>query len=104
MKRRTAPAKTLEGRESQLVALAIDLAEEQLRTGVASPSTINYYLKLGSTYGQLELEKLKKENALLRAKTDRLDAEAKNEVMYEQILEAMKSYSPTQEMDFDEEL
>lgn len=97
------PAKTLEGRESQLIALAIDLAEHQLRTGVASPSTINHYLKLGSTREALELEKLRKENELLRAKAAKIDHGMEMEDVYEKIMAAMQSYSPTQVVDVDVE-
>lgn len=45
-KRRT--AMTPAGREGQMVALAIDLAEQQLREGTASSQVITHFLKLGS--------------------------------------------------------
>lgn len=96
-KQKPVPSKTTEGREAQLIALAIDQAEQQLRDGTAPPSVLNFYLKLGSTREALEREKLEKENQLLRAKTDRLDAEAQMEDMYTKVLEAMQSYSPTRD-------
>ena len=43
------PALTPEARENQLVSLAVDLAEKQLREGTASSQVITHYLKLGST-------------------------------------------------------
>ena len=64
------PALTPESRENQLVSLAINLAEKQLREGTASSQVITHYLKLGSTQAKLEQEKLKQENELLKAKTE----------------------------------
>ena len=61
------PALTPESRENQLVSLAINLAEKQLREGTASSQVITHYLKLGSTQAKLEQEKLKQENELLKA-------------------------------------
>ena len=42
-------ALTPEAREKQLIALAIDVAEEQMRNGTASSQVISHFLKLGST-------------------------------------------------------
>ena len=43
------PASSPEARENQMISLAIDLAEQQLRDGTASSQVITHYLKLGST-------------------------------------------------------
>ena len=43
------PALTPEARENQLIYLATNLAEQQLRDGTASSQVITHYLKLGST-------------------------------------------------------
>ncbi len=48
------PAITPEARENQLISLATDLAEQQLRDGTASSQVITHYLKLGSTREKLE--------------------------------------------------
>ena len=59
-------ALTPEAREKQLIALAIDVAEEQMRNGTASSQVISHFLKLGSTRAQIEKELLdldKKMNA-----------------------------------------
>ena len=53
------PALTPEARENQLVSLAVDLAEKQLREGTASSQVITHYLKLGSTKERIEKEILK---------------------------------------------
>ena len=43
-----APAKTPEGRENQLISLAVNLAEKQLQEGTASSQVITHFLKLGT--------------------------------------------------------
>lgn len=89
----TAPATTLEARENQMIALAVDLAEEQLRNGTASAQVITHYLKLGTTKERLEKEKLAQENKLLNAKTETLQSQKREDEFYEKVLEAMKEYS-----------
>ena len=93
------PALTPEARENQLIALASDLAEQQLREGTASSQVITHYLKLGSMKERLEREKLEQENALLRAKTESLQSAKRVEELYESALKAMKNYSGTLEAD-----
>lgn len=87
------PAVSLEGREMQLVSLALDLAEQRLRDGTASSQEVTHFLKLGSTRNVLEQEKLKKENELLDAKKKNLEAQAKSEEMYNNAMKAMQIYS-----------
>lgn len=91
-KPRRPPAKTLDGREQQLVNLAVDLAEKQLLDGTAAPSVITHYLKLGTTRERLEKEKLERENDLLKAKVETLASSKKVEELYEQAIEAMRAY------------
>ena len=76
-----------------MIALSIDLAEKQLREGTASSQVITHFLKLGSTKNQLELEKIRRENELLRAKTQTLESAKRVEELYENALNAMKNYS-----------
>ena len=77
------PAISPANRDMQLVSLAVDCAERQLREGTASPSVIVHYLKLGSEKEQLENERLREENKLLKAKTksieDAADTKAKEQ-------------------------
>ncbi len=87
------PAKTPEARENQLVSLAIDLAEKQLSEGTAGQQVITHYLKLASTQSRLEKEKLKTENELLKAKTEALRGQKKQEELFLRALDAMRSYS-----------
>ena len=87
------PALSVEARENQLILLATDEAERQLRDGTASSQVITHFLKLGSTKTQLENEKLKKENELLKAKTESLQSSQRMEELYKEAIEAMKTYS-----------
>ena len=94
-----APARTPEGREQQLVALAVDLAEQQLRDGTASSQVITHYLKMGSVSEKLERERLQGENELLKAKVEALKSQRKVEELYTNALEAMRSYAGGQNDD-----
>lgn len=82
-----------ESRENQLIALAMNAAEKQLREGTASSQVICHYLKLGSMEKKLELEKLKNENKLLAAKTEALESQKRMEELYANAIAAMKTYS-----------
>lgn len=87
------PAKTPEARENQMISLAVDLAEKQLREGTASSQVISHYLKLGTTKTQLEKEKLIHENELLQAKTESIQSAKQIEELYSNAIQAMRSYT-----------
>ena len=94
-----APGRTPEERENQLIALAVDRAEEQLRNGTASAQVITHFLKLGSTKERLEKEILEKQKELIEAKTSTLQSAKRVEELYENALKAMRSYSGADESD-----
>lgn len=89
----TRKALTPEARENQLIALAIDLAEEQLKNGTASSQVITHYLKLGSIKEKIEREILLKQKELIEAKTENLQSSKQLIEVYERAMEAMKDYS-----------
>ena len=91
---RQTPAITPEGREDQMIAYAIDLAEQQLRNGTASSQVITHYLRLGSLRERKEREKLEEEIKMLKAKTESIKADRERDVMYAQAIEAMRRYTP----------
>lgn len=91
--KRPRPAATPEARESQLVARAVDLVEQRLINGTATSQEVVHFLKLGSIKSKLEIEKLKKENELLKAKTEAIQSGQRMEELYAQAVAAMKSYS-----------
>lgn len=98
-KRKMRPAVTPEAREDQLISLAVDLAEKQLREGTASSQVITHYLKLGSTRERLEKEILEKQRELVTAKTENLQSAKRVEELYENALKAMRVYSGRGEED-----
>lgn len=87
------PASTPEAREQQLINLAVNLAEKQLREGTASPSIINHYLKMASNREVIEREILQKQSKLLEVKAQSISNEKENEKMAKAALEAMKNYT-----------
>ena len=98
-KTRRPPATTPEGRENQLIALAMDLTEKQMRDGTASSQIITHYLKLGSTRERIEQERLSQENELLRAKIEAMASAKRVEELYETALNAMRSYAGHEPME-----
>ncbi len=100
------PAVTEEGREKQIIALAMDAAEQQIRDGTASSQIITYFLKKGAMQDKLEIERLKLENELIRAKTEQIQSEKDMKVLYEEAIRAMKTYAgygSEEEDDYDED-
>lgn len=87
------PALTPEARENQLIYLATDLAEQQLRDGTASSQVITHYLKLGTTKEKIEREILEKQKDLLVAKTEALQSAKHIEELYANAISAMRQYS-----------
>lgn len=87
------PALTPEARENQMISLAVDLAEQQLRDGTASSQVITHYLKLGSTKERIEKEILEKQKELISAKTEALQSAKRIEELYTNALNAMRNYS-----------
>ena len=90
--RRSRPALTVEARENQLIALAVDLAEQQLRDGTASSQVITHYLKLGSTKERIEKEILAEQKELIKAKTKAYRSAEEIKELYAEAMKAMKSY------------
>lgn len=86
------PATNPEDRENQLIALAYNLVEQRLIAGTASAQETTQLLKLGSTKAQAELEKLKRENELLKSKKEVLDSTKFADEVYTKALEAMREY------------
>lgn len=93
-KQRSFPqARTPDERENQLISLAVDLAEQQLRDGTARSQVITHFLKLGSTKERLERDMMEEQKKLLQAKTDAIASSKRVEELYEEAINAMKHYS-----------
>lgn len=98
-KRKQTPARTPEARENQLINLAVKETERRLRDGTVSSQILTVLLKLATTRAQLELEKLRSDIALQRAKEQEIEDKASNSDLYAQALAAFRSYKG----DMDEE-
>lgn len=86
------PALTPEARENQMIALAVDLAEQQLRDGTASSQVITHFLKLATKKEQIEREILERQKDLITAKTEALQSSKKIEELYANAITAMRNY------------
>lgn len=89
----TRPALTSETAESEMIALARNEAKRQLLNHTASSQVIVHYLRLGTVERQLELERMRRENDLLEAKTASIKDSARSSESSERALEAFKRYS-----------
>jgi len=89
---KTIPAVSPEQRENELVLLAMDCAEKQMREGTASSQVITHFLKLGSIKGKIEREILEREKELVTAKTESIKSAKKTEEFYSKVIEAFGSY------------
>lgn len=87
------PVMTPEARENQLISLAIDLAEQQLRNGTASSQVITHYLKLGSSKEKLEKEILEEQKKLVVAKTSAIESQERIDELYAGAIAAMRRYN-----------
>ena len=91
--RKIRPALTPEARENQLISLAVDLVEQRLIDGTASSQETTHFLKLGSTKAQAELEKLRLENELVKAKTEAYKSAKRVEELYTDAIKAFRRYN-----------
>lgn len=100
---REPPAMNVEDRYDQLIAQALDLAEERIRDKTASNQLIAEIMRYGTTKERLQKEKLRRENEVLRVKAEAMEAQKQSGEMYEMAIKAMKSYSGFDDYE-DEEL
>lgn len=75
--------------------MAYDLAEEQIKGGIASSQVITHFLKMGSTRERLEQQRIEHENELLQVKRAAIESQQRVEELYMQALDAMRSYAGT---------
>ena len=93
------PAMTPEGREQQLIALAMEATEKRIRNGTATAQELCHFLKAGSPTAKLERQILEKQKELISAKTENLASQKRIEELYVNALSAMRAYSGSSEGD-----
>ena len=94
--RRGRPPKTPQEIENRLIMLAYKEAERQIEEGRASATTINHFLKLGSTRDLLEKTKLEAETKLALKKVEVLESNKMAEELADKAIQAFKRYSGTE--------
>lgn len=100
--KKSRPTLTAEARENEMIGLAVDLAEKQLREGTASSQVITHYLKLATTKERYEKELMIKEIELKQAKVDELKTAKRIEELYKDALDAMRIYKGEHHDDVDD--
>lgn len=93
MPRKAKPASSPEARENQVIALAYDLAEKQIRDGTASAQVITHFLKMGSEKEREERETLRQQRKLMAAKTESIESSKKMESLFTDAMKAIREYS-----------
>lgn len=89
---RRPPATTPEAREKQLISLAYDVAEKQLRDGTASSQIITQLMKAGTTREKVEQSRLMREVELLEKKAESMESVKRVEELYTKAIDAMRNY------------
>jgi hypothetical protein len=97
------PATTLEGREEQLIAAAMDLAEERIRTKTASAQEVVHFLRQGTVAAQLQNDKLKSENEVLLSRVREMEGRKSQEDLLTRALAAFRGYSGQDPIEGDED-
>ena len=97
--RQELPAITAEAREDQLIAKAMEVAQQKLEDGTASNQLIVHFLRLGSLKERKNLEILEAQRQLYTAKTKQIEAEHSTMEMYKEAMAAFATYSGDYEDD-----
>ena len=92
-----------EAYENRLINKAYKAVEKRIDSGEATAAELVHFLRQGSIREQMELEKLKKENELLKAKTESIASQKEVKELYAEAINAFRRYSGIPLMDEDEE-
>lgn len=91
------PGLTPEARENQMISLAVNLAEQKLIDGTAPTAIITHYLNLATQRERSKLKQMELENELLKAKTEAIQSQKRQEELFHEAIEAMRKYSGNKE-------
>lgn len=92
-----------EAYENRLINKAYKLVEQRIDSGEATAAELVHFLRQGSIREQLELEKMKKENELLKAKTESIASQKEVKELYAEAINAFRRYSGIPSMDEEED-
>lgn len=96
------PALTTEGREAQLINLAMNQAQRQLEEGTASSQVLTFFLKLGVSLAQLEKKRLEADIAMRTEKAETLKSQRNSEHLLQEALKAFTEYRGESDKDPDD--
>ena len=99
----TRPALSAEAFENRLINKAYKAVEKRIDSGEATAAELVHFLRQGSIKEQLELEKLKKENALLTAKAESIASQKEVKELYSEAINAFRRYSGIPQIDEEED-
>lgn len=86
------PSLNPDDREQQIANAAMNLAEQQILDGTASSQVITHFLKVASQRERMEIERLREENNLLKAKSEALKAAQDIKELYADAIKVFKGY------------
>lgn len=95
------PVMSPEAVENRIINKAYKAIEKRIDEGTATAAELVHFAREGSLKQQYELEKLKKENELLRAKTEMIASQKEVKELYAEAISAFRRYSGIP--DFEEE-
>ena len=96
------PVMSPEAYENRLINKAYKAVEKRIDSGEATAAELVHFLRQGSIREQLELEKMKKENELLKAKTESIASQKEVKELYAEAINAFRKYSGIPNMDEEE--
>ena len=88
----SAPMMSPEEWENHLIAMSYQAVEDRIRNGTATAAEYVHFLRAGSAKQREEMQKLREENALLKAKTSAIESAKDRAVSYREVIDAFTSY------------
>lgn len=96
--------RTKEDWEDYLISRSYEEVDRQIDSGKVSPTTLNYFLRLGGSRAELEIERLKNENLLLSAKAGQIESQEKQEELFAKAMQMFGRYSGSEDVEeYDED-
>lgn len=102
-KPKSRPAISPEAVENRLISKAYKAVEKRIDSGEATAAELVHFLREGSIKQQYELEKLKKENELLKAKAESIASQKEVKELYAEAISAFRRYSGVPSFEEDDE-
>lgn len=85
--------RTPEAVENNLINLAMIEAEKRIREGTATSQLLTHFVKRGSSREKLEESLIEEKKKAMAAKVESLALAKKTESLFEEAIEAFKTYS-----------